>query len=78
MVRECYRVETMTDLQISSTRRSLATPRAAAVAGILFALLYGASVTLIRLAIPEEATVDSDVWLETNARAISLALNLVP
>ncbi|MFO7661104.1 MAG: hypothetical protein R6X18_00785 [Chloroflexota bacterium] len=68
----------MTDLQISSTRRSLATPRAAAVAGILFALLYGASVTLIRLAIPEEATVDSDVWLETNARAISLALNLVP
>jgi hypothetical protein len=68
----------MTDFQLHPTRRSLATPRAAAVAGILFALLYSASVTLIRLAIPEESTADSGVWLETNARAISLALNLVP
>jgi hypothetical protein len=68
----------LTDSQIPSTRRSLATPRAAAVAGILIAVLYSAGLTLIRLAIPTDATADSGVWMETNARAISLALNLVP
>jgi hypothetical protein len=68
----------MTDTPTNSPRRSLTTPRAAAVAGILFALLYGTSVTLIRLAIPTDATADSTVWLEANARSISLALNLTP
>lgn len=53
-------------------------PRAAAVAGILFALLYGLSVVLIRLSIPAEASTESSDWLTANARIIGLALNLAP
>lgn len=68
----------MTDEQKSLKRQSLTTPRAAAVAGILFALLYGTSLTLIRLAIPTDSIADNGAWLETNGRAIDLALNLVP
>ena len=60
------------------TRRSLTTPRAAAIAGVLFALLYGTSLVLIRLSIPADASADGGVWLKTNAKTISLALNLVP
>ena len=59
-------------------RRSLKTPRAAAVAGILFALLYGAALVLIRLSIPDETAADSGAWLETNSGTIAFALNLVP
>lgn len=58
--------------------RSLTTPRAAAVAGILFAILYGASLLLIRLAIPADSAADTGAWLNNNARAVGLALNLVP
>lgn len=36
--------------------KSLTTPRAAAVAGILFAILYGTGLVLIRLAIPADST----------------------
>jgi hypothetical protein len=67
----------MTDAQISMTRRSLKTPRAAAIAGILFALLYGAGLMLIRLSIPADQEADT-AWLETNSRTVALALNLVP
>ncbi len=35
-------------------RQSLKTPRAAAVAGILFAVLFVISMTLIRLVLPED------------------------
>ena len=48
--------------------KSLTTPRAAAVVGILFAILYGTGLVLIRLAIPADSTADSGAWLETNAR----------
>ncbi|MFO7663820.1 MAG: hypothetical protein R6X18_14675 [Chloroflexota bacterium] len=68
----------MTEPQALLRRRSLTTPRAAAVAGILFAILYGTGLVLIRLAIPADSAVDSGVWLETNARSVDLALNLVP
>jgi hypothetical protein len=67
----------MTETQISLTRKRLTTPRAAAIAGILFALLYGAGMVLIRLSIPADPATDI-AWLETNARKVSLALNLVP
>jgi len=59
------------------TRKRLTTPRAAAIAGILFALLYGAGMVLIRLSIPADPAADI-TWLEANAKTISLALNLVP
>jgi hypothetical protein len=57
--------------------RRLTTPRAAAVAGILFALLLSASYVLIRLSIPADP-LDVGVWLEERASSISLALSLVP
>ena len=59
------------------TRRKLKTPRAAAIAGILFALLYGAGLVLIRISIPADPAAES-AWLETNSRTVTLALNLVP
>ncbi len=58
-------------------RQLLTTPRAAAAAGIIFAVLYAASLALIRLAIPPDAGA-GDAWLGTNGRTINLALNLVP
>jgi hypothetical protein len=67
----------MTELKASLVRKRLSTPRAAAIAGILFALLYGASLALIRLSIPAYQTADS-AWLVTNVSKVTLALNLVP
>jgi len=57
--------------------RALRTPRAAAIAGILFAVLYGTSWVLIRLAIPGDALEASD-WLDQQAKNLSLAMSLVP
>jgi hypothetical protein len=63
---------------VTLTRRKLETPRAAAIAGILFALLYGGSLVLIRLSIPTDLTVQRSTWLDTNSKVVSLALNMVP
>ena len=68
----------MTETRTSLTRRKLKSPRAAAIAGILFALLYGAGLVLIRISIPADPEVDNAAWLEANSRMIALALNLVP
>ena len=68
----------MTETRISFSRQRLKSPRAAAIAGLLFAVLYGASLVLIRVSIPADPTTDSAAWLETNIRMVSLALNLVP
>jgi len=67
----------MTEVSVSLTRKRLTTPRAAAIAGILFALLYGTSLVLIRISIPSDPAAES-AWLETNATTVSLALNLLP
>jgi hypothetical protein len=67
----------MTDPQFALDRRKLKTPRAAAIAGILFALLYGTGLVLIRLSIPAAPSAEI-AWLETNSKTISLALNIVP
>jgi len=40
-------------------------------------VLYGAGLVLVRISIPADQAADS-AWLETNARTVSLALNLVP
>ncbi|WP_409329884.1 hypothetical protein [Trujillonella humicola] len=61
------------------TGAQLRTPRAAAVAGIVFSLLLGAALTLVALASPDEpATVGS--WLTESPRrtALVVALALVP
>ncbi len=55
----------------------LTTPRAAAVAGVLFALLLGTSTVLLRLAVPPIEG-DSGEWLDANRYRVNLALWLVP
>jgi hypothetical protein len=67
----------MTDAPAPLPRQRLRTPRAAAVAGILFALLYSASLYLIRTSIPEGQVAGSD-WLATKADTVRLGLQLVP
>ncbi|HEY4051377.1 MAG TPA: hypothetical protein VGM27_31325 [Acidobacteriaceae bacterium] len=57
--------------------RSLKTPRAAAIAGILFAALSIAGQLLIRSAIPADP-LGSAVEVVSHAQTISRALNLVP
>jgi hypothetical protein len=55
----------------------LTTPRAAAVAGILFALLLGTSYALIRVSIPADPA-DAGAWLEEREGTVTLALSLIP
>jgi hypothetical protein len=60
-------------------RRELTTPRSAAIAGILFAVLLGTSLVLLRLSVPSRPA-DAGEWLSdsTRRRSVGLALNLVP
>jgi hypothetical protein len=67
----------MTASNVHLSDRALRTPRAAATAGILFALLFGTSWVLIRLSIPAEALEASD-WIEQQAGNLSLAMSLIP
>jgi hypothetical protein len=55
----------------------LATPRAAAIAGVLFAALLGTSMVLLRLSVPP-INGDSGEWLESNQYRVNLALWLIP
>jgi hypothetical protein len=68
----------MTDIKVSLARQSMKSPRAAAIAGILFAVLYGVGLALIRISIPADPAGDNAAWLETNIQMVTLALNLVP
>jgi len=65
--------------QVALTRQALKTPRAAAVAGIIFAVLFTTSIVLIRLVIPEELSgTNTAARLQGNTSAVTLALTLVP
>jgi hypothetical protein len=55
----------------------LRAPRAGAVAGILFSILFITSVVLIRLSVPDSPG-DPGTWLAQSAKSIRLALNLLP
>lgn len=59
------------------TRAHLKTPKAAAIAGIVFSLVMFAIFWLLRQSIPTDP-LESGTWLTTNTRAIEIALNLVP
>jgi hypothetical protein len=65
--------------QVTLTRQAIRTPRAAAVAGIVFSVLFTTSMVLIRLALPEQLrATDVATWLQGDTTAISIALTLVP
>jgi len=53
------------------------TPRAAAIAGILFGLLFTASLVLLRTAIPADPYSGTD-WIEQGLQRITIALQLMP
>jgi hypothetical protein len=55
----------------------LTTPRAAAAAGVLFALLFGATLILIRVKMPEGVG-DSAEWLDSQKDGIHMATKLMP
>src|SRR5512135_286209 len=52
-------------------------PRAGAVAGLLFATLFGISVVLIRLSVPANSA-DASAWTESTLNQAALALRLIP
>jgi hypothetical protein len=65
--------------EVAIVRASLRTPRAAAIAGIAFALLLGTALVLLRIAVPESVS-DAGNWLDEPWRknSVVVALNLVP
>jgi len=58
-------------------RARLKTPRAAAIAGILFSVLLIAGLLLFRLSVRADP-LEAGAWLKTRSNTIALALNLVP
>ena len=67
----------MTNSRTARTVRRLTTPRAAAVAGVLFALLFGTALILIRTALPEGAAPGSQ-WLDSGSSRIKVSSTLMP
>ncbi len=65
------------DQQASFARSRLTTPRAAAIAGILFSVLLITSLVLIRISVPADPQ-DAGEWLTGGWRNVNLALNLLP
>jgi len=63
--------------ELDLRRSRLTTPRAAAIAGILFSVLLILSLVLIRLSIPADPR-DAGEWLARDRGAIEVALNLLP
>jgi hypothetical protein len=55
----------------------LSTPRAAAVAGVLFALLFGAVLVLVRTTLPEHAEYGTQ-WADSGRDRLKLAAVLMP
>jgi len=63
--------------ELDLRRSRLTTPRAAAIAGILFSVLLITSFMIIRLSIPADPR-DAGQWLAGDVKPIGLALTLLP
>jgi hypothetical protein len=59
------------------TRAGLKTPRAAAIAGIVFSILFIISLVLIRISVPSNPQ-DAGTWLSSGWKTVSFALHLLP
>jgi len=62
---------------IAITKARATTPRAAAVAGILFSVLLLASLVLVRITVPPQPQ-ETGAWLSDHWQTVDLGLNLVP
>ena len=67
----------MSEIDHDPGLRRLNTPRSAAVAGILFALLFGTSLILLRTALPTEPG-GGTAWLDESATQLKVSLTLMP
>ena len=63
--------------EVSLVRTGMRTPRAAAIAGIVFAVLLIASLWLLRLSTPANP-LEVGSWLSESSERVNLALNLIP
>jgi hypothetical protein len=63
--------------EMDLSRSRLTTPRAAAIAGILFSILYIAVIVLIRRSVPEQPE-KMGSWLSMGWREVEIASNLLP
>jgi hypothetical protein len=59
------------------TQANLKTPKAAAIAGMVFSLLLIAAFCLLRTSIPADPR-EPGAWLHSNSGSVALALNLMP
>lgn len=65
--------------EVPIIRPLLTTPRSAAVAGIVFAVLLTLALVMIRLSVPSDGVQDASWFTEPGKRAsLGLAINLVP
>jgi len=58
-------------------RARLKTPRAAAIAGIVFSVLFIAAFAMLRISVPSDPTEPGE-WLKTSSSLVGFALNLLP
>ena len=63
--------------EVNLIRARLKTPRAAALAGILFSVFLIAGLLLLRLSVRADP-LDAGAWLKTSSNRVVLALNLMP
>ena len=63
--------------QRTLTRANLKTPRAAAIAGILFSVLLLGVLWLLRISVPDDPR-EPGAWLNSASNTVALAINLVP
>src|SRR3974377_141802 len=63
--------------QRTLTRANLKTPRAAAIAGILFSVLLLVVLWLLRISVPDDPR-EPGAWLNSASNTVPLAINLVP
>ena len=59
------------------TRANLKTPRAAAIAGIMFSVLLLGALLLLRNSVPNDPR-EPGAWLNSESNTVALAINLVP
>ncbi len=63
--------------QSTLTRANLKTPRAAAIAGILFSVLIFLVLGLLRISVPDDPQ-EPGSWLKSQSSTVAVAVNLVP
>jgi hypothetical protein len=70
-------IEEMMEQEGTLTQARLKTPRAAAIAGIVFSILFIISLVLIRISVPSDPE-EAGTWLSGGWKSVSLALHLLP